>query len=156
MDSGMSGYAITCAGTDLSTGQAGRSPSGEVWQRLCELLIVEAECWCSAGFAALPRLSTLARSGTPEHREHAIELASMIVMTLHRNYEDDDLVRAEPAALATLHRLAASRLAGMSAHQLLWSFQAACAFAGHTFWATISLDFTDEHSRSTARTARRH
>jgi hypothetical protein len=89
----------------------------------------------------------LAQSGATEHRNHAIDLAAMIVMTLHRNDEHDDLVRANPAALATLHRLAESRLPGMSGSQLVWSFQAACAFAGYTFWAAISLDFTDEHYR---------
>jgi hypothetical protein len=61
--------------------------------------------------------------------------------------EHDDLARANPAALATLHRLAESRLPGMSGRRLTWSFQAACAFAGYTFWAVISLDFTDEHYR---------
>ncbi|MET7425739.1 hypothetical protein [Dactylosporangium sp. NPDC005555] len=127
--------------------RAEREPSAEVWERLDRLLIVEGECWFSAGFAALPRLSSLAQSGAAEHRAQAIDLAAAIVMTLHRHHRDDDLVRADPAALATLHRLAAPRLAGMSGGQLLRSFQAACAFAGYTFWATISLDFTDEHYR---------
>jgi hypothetical protein len=53
----------------------------------------------------------------------------------------------DPAALATLHRLAETRLPGRSGRQLVRSFQAACAFAGYTFWAAISLDFTDEHYR---------
>ncbi|MEU0563632.1 hypothetical protein [Dactylosporangium maewongense] len=128
--------------------RAEREPSTEVWERLDKLLIVEAECWYSAGFAALPRLSALAYSGAAEHRAHAIDLAAMIAMTLHRHHRDDDLVRANPAALATLHRLAASRLPSMSGGQLLRSFQAACALAGYTFWATISLDFTDEHYRT--------
>jgi hypothetical protein len=127
--------------------RAEREPSAEVWQRLVALLIVEAECWCSAGFAALPRLSALAQSGAAEYRDDAIELASTIIMTLHRNDEHDELVRADPAALAALHRLAESRLPGMSGGQLVWLFQAACAFAGYTFWAAISLDFTDEHYR---------
>jgi hypothetical protein len=124
-----------------------REPSTGVWQRLDRLLIVEGECWYSAGFAALPRLSALAHSGAEGHRAHAIDLAAAIVMTLHRHHRDDDLVRADPAALATLHRLAAQRLPSMSGRALLRSFQAACAFAGYTFWATISLDFTDEHYR---------
>jgi hypothetical protein len=68
-------------------------------------------------------------------------------MMLHVRHQDDDLVRADPAALATLHRLAASRLPSIPGDYLLWSFQAACALAGYTFWATISLDFTDEHYR---------
>jgi hypothetical protein len=98
--------------------RAERAPSADVWQRLDALLIVETECWCSAGFAALPRLSALAQSGAAEYRDHAIDLASMIVMALHRNGEHDDLVRANPAALATLHRLAESRLPGMSGRRL--------------------------------------
>ncbi len=48
--------------------RAEREPSTKVWERLDELLIVEAECWYSAGFAALPRLSALAQSGAAEHR----------------------------------------------------------------------------------------
>ncbi|MEV0564904.1 hypothetical protein [Dactylosporangium sp. NPDC050588] len=125
--------------------RAERVPSTEVWERLDKLLIVEAECWYSAGFAALPRLSALAQSGAAEHRTHAIDLAAMIVMTLHRHHRDDDLVRADPAALAALHQLAACRLPSMFGGQLLRAFQATCAFAGYTFWATISLDYTDEH-----------
>lgn len=127
--------------------RAERAPSAEVWQRLDALLTVETECWCSAGFAALPRLSALAQSGVTQYRGHALDLASTIVMTLHRNGEHDELVRADPAALAALHRLAGARLPGMSGRRLVWSFQAACAFAGYTFWAAISLDYTDEHYR---------
>ncbi|WP_344088890.1 hypothetical protein [Luedemannella helvata] len=123
----------------------GQQPSAEAWKRLGDRLVVERECWCSAAYAALPRLSALAQSGTEENRKAAIELASMIAMTLHQRHADDDLVRADPSALATLFRLAASRLSTMAGSQLRSSLQAACAFAGYTFLAVISLDFSDEH-----------
>jgi hypothetical protein len=51
--------------------RAEREPSAEVWHRLGALLLVEGECWCSAGFAALPRLSALAHSRATEYRDHA-------------------------------------------------------------------------------------
>ncbi|MEH0934048.1 hypothetical protein [Micromonospora psammae] len=124
-----------------------REPSADLWKELDNRLITEGECWYSAGYAALPRLSALAQMGAEEHRQAAIQLASMIAMTLHRHHTDDDLVRVDPSALATLHRLTLSRLPGMTGDQFRWYFQAAAAFAGYTFWATISLDFSDEHYR---------
>ena len=66
-------------------------------------------------------------------------------MTLHRHHGDDDLVRAEPSALVTLHRVTESRLPELAGSELHRYFQAALAFAGYTFRATISLDYSDEH-----------
>ncbi|MEV4757297.1 hypothetical protein AB0J86_19575 [Micromonospora sp. NPDC049559] len=124
-----------------------QEPNAGLWRELGRRLVVETECFCSAGFAALPRLSLLAEHGTEEYRDTAIKLASMIAMTLHRHHRDDDLVRAEPAALATLHRLTRSRLPSVTGSEFRDYFQAALAFAGYVFWATISLDYSDEHYR---------
>jgi hypothetical protein len=54
-------------------------------------------------------------------------------------------VRAHPEALGVLHRLARARLPGYLGPELVEQLQDALAFAGFTFWASISLDFTDEH-----------
>ncbi|MEJ3745752.1 hypothetical protein WEI85_20970 [Actinomycetes bacterium KLBMP 9797] len=122
-----------------------RQPDATVWAELEDRLIVEAECCCSAGFAALPELARLAQSGTNEHRDRALDLAALIVRTLHRYDEHDDLVRADPRALAVLHRLAQARLRGCARPELVGRLRDTLAFAGYTFWASISLDFTDEH-----------
>ncbi|MEO3930656.1 hypothetical protein ABGB07_43435 [Micromonosporaceae bacterium B7E4] len=121
------------------------SPDATVWHELENRLVVEGECCCSAGFAALPELARLAQSGTDEHRDRALDLAAVIVRSLHRYDEHDDLVRANPAALAVLHRLAQARLPGCAGPELVGRLQDSLALAGYTFWASISLDFTDEH-----------
>ncbi|MET8040233.1 hypothetical protein ABZU25_05115 [Micromonospora sp. NPDC005215] len=54
-------------------------------------------------------------------------------------------MRANPEALAVLHRLAQARLQGCAGPELVRQLQDTLAFAGYTFWASISLDFTDEH-----------
>ncbi|GIG93369.1 hypothetical protein Pen02_83050 [Plantactinospora endophytica] len=74
-----------------------------------------------------------------------MDLAALIVRTLHRYDEHDDLVRADPQALAVLHRLAQARLPECAGPELVRRLQDALAFAGYTFWASVSLDFTDEH-----------
>ncbi|MFB6392376.1 hypothetical protein [Polymorphospora lycopeni] len=122
-----------------------RTPDAGLWNELDNRLIVESECWCSAGFAALPRLGALARIGTGETRDRALVVASTIVATLHRNHAYDDLVRAVPSTLAVLHRATRSRLPGTTGPEFRQYFRAALAFAGYTLWATISLDFSDEH-----------
>lgn len=123
----------------------GRVPDASLWDELDRRLVVEAECFCSAGFAALPALSRLARSGDAEQRDRALDLAAVITRTLHRNHEDDRLVRADPQALAELHDLARTRVATCAGPTLLRQLQDTLAFAGYTFWAAISMDFTDEH-----------
>lgn len=65
--------------------------------------------------------------------------------SLWKELADDDLVRAEPAALAALHRLVRARLPGMVGAELRGHVPAALAFAGYTLWAITSLDFSDEH-----------
>ena len=124
-------------------------PDAGTWKDLERQLVVEGECWCAAGFAALPGLARIARSGARPDRDRALDLAAVIVRSLHRNHEHDDLVRANRHALAALHRLAEDRLAAATAPtatpSLVRLMQDALGFAGYTFWATISLDFTDEH-----------
>ncbi|MDP9792877.1 hypothetical protein J2S43_001389 [Catenuloplanes nepalensis] len=122
-----------------------RQPDLPTWRDLERRLVVEAECWCSAGFAALPALARLARSGAEADRDRALDLAAVIVRSTHRNQEHDDLVRRIPETLATLHRLSRDRLATCTGPALVRRLQGALAFAGYTFWATISMDFTDEH-----------
>jgi hypothetical protein len=123
----------------------GRQPDGVVWDEVESRLVVEAECCCSAGFAALPELSQLAQSGADECRERALRLAAVIVRTLHRYHRHDNLVRTSPEALAVLHSLARTRLATHTGPALAQQMQDALALGGYTFWASISLDFTDEH-----------
>jgi hypothetical protein len=125
--------------------QLGRRPDDDAWNELDSRLVVEAECHCSAGFAALPELGRLAQSGADEYRNRALGLAAVIVRTLHHHHRHDDLVRTAPEALAVLHRLARTRLAGRTGHALVRRLQDTLAFAGYTFWASVSLDFTDEH-----------
>ncbi|HEX6683654.1 MAG TPA: hypothetical protein VF062_12705, partial [Candidatus Limnocylindrales bacterium] len=98
-------------------------------------------------FAALPEIATLAGQSTTESRDEALTLAGDIARTLHKYHDADDLVRAKPHAFATLHRLAADSLPGLTATDFRMRFQAALAFAGYTFWAVISLDYSDEHYR---------
>jgi hypothetical protein len=86
----------------------GQEPDAALWREIDSRLVVEAECFCSAGFAALPALSQLAQSGDTEQRDRALDLAAVITRTLHRNHEDDRLVRASPQALAVLHHVARS------------------------------------------------
>jgi hypothetical protein len=123
----------------------GREPDAALWDELDGRLIVEAECCCSAGFAALPELGRLARSDAGEHRDRALDIAAVITRTLHRYHEHDDLVRTDPQALAVLHRLGQARLAARAGPALIERLRDTLAFAGYTFWASISLDFTDEH-----------
>ncbi|GAA3455661.1 hypothetical protein [Dactylosporangium matsuzakiense] len=122
-----------------------RYPTTEAWDEIERRLVVEAECWCSAGFAALPRLAELAQSGTEEHQIRALRLAATIVRSLHRSYQYDDIVRAGTEALKALHRLARNRPTVHTGRAFVAHLQYTLAFAGFTFWATISLDFTDEH-----------
>jgi hypothetical protein len=126
-----------------------RQPTPQLWHDLSSLLVVEGEVFCRAGLAALPRLAALAERGGAESRDEALALASSIVRTLHKYHDADDL--AEPAAFATLYRVAAGALPGTDFHD---HFQAALSFAGYTFWAVIGLDYTDEHYHPAARTAR--
>ncbi|WP_378079191.1 hypothetical protein [Actinoplanes sichuanensis] len=120
-------------------------PSGDLWEALEGLLIVEVECWFREGFAALPALARIAQSSGERDRHQALDLAAMIVRTLHRNHMYDDLVRANSEAVADLHRLAEARLTASGHRALTTLLQDALAFAGYTLWASISLDFTDEH-----------
>ncbi|MFG2045127.1 hypothetical protein [Dactylosporangium sp. NPDC048998] len=123
-----------------------RRPAAAAWDEIERRLIVEAECWCSAGFAALPRLAELALSAAAEHQGRAMQLAGTIVRSLHRCHQYDDLVRTSAEALTVLHRIAQLRLtADCTGRALVAQLQDTLAFAGYTFWATISLDFTDEH-----------
>lgn len=117
-----------------------RQPTPQLWHDLNSLLVVEGEVFCRAGLAALTRLAALAERGGAESRDEALALASSIVRTLHKYHDADDL--AEPAAFATLYRVAAGALPGADFHD---HFQAALSFAGYTFWAVIGLDYTDEH-----------
>ncbi|MEV0899077.1 hypothetical protein [Actinoplanes sp. NPDC049802] len=120
-------------------------PDAALWNELDRRLIVEDECFFAVGFAALPTLSQLAQAGDTEQRDRALDLAAVITRTLHRNHEDDRLVRAIPDVLAVLHRLARARVATCTGPTLVRRLQGTLAFAGYTFWASISLDFTDEH-----------
>lgn len=86
----------------------------------------------------------LAERRTDKDRDRALKLAAVIVRTLHRHHRHDDLVRINPEAIAALHRLARARLA-YDGPALIQQLQDALAFAGYTLWASISLDFTDEH-----------
>ncbi|WP_093622477.1 hypothetical protein [Actinoplanes philippinensis] len=122
-----------------------REPDAALWEELDSRLIVEAECFCSAGFAALPALGRLAQSGDTEQRDRALDLAALITRTLHRHHEDDRLVRAAAPTLVALHRLARKRIASAAGPATVRQLQDILAFAGYTFWAAISLDFTDEH-----------
>lgn len=125
--------------------QLERRPDAEVWKELEARLVVEGECWVSAGFAALPGLAKLAQSGAETDRHQALDLAAVIVRTLHRNHENDDLVRTSPESPAALRHLAQARLDTSSCITLTKLLQDTLAFAGYTFWAWISLDFADEH-----------
>lgn len=120
-------------------------PDAALWDELDRRLVVENECFFSVGFAALPALSQLAQSGDTEQRDRALDLAAVITRTLHRNHEDDRLVTANPQALAVLHSLAQARVATCVGPPLVRRLQDTLAFAGYTFWASISLDFADEH-----------
>ncbi|MEV6303475.1 hypothetical protein AB0M02_28975 [Actinoplanes sp. NPDC051861] len=122
-----------------------RRPDAALWDELNRRLVVEDECFFSVGFAALPALSRLAQSGDTEQRDRALDLAAVITRTLHRNHEDDRLVRADPQALRVLHGLAQIRVATCVGPTLARLLQDTLAFAGYTFWASISMDFTDEH-----------
>jgi hypothetical protein len=122
-----------------------RRPTALLWEELDRRLVVEGECFSSAGFAALPALSRLAQSEAAEHRDRALDLAGVIARTLQRCHEHDHLVRARPQALAELLRLARLRLAAGAGSALARQLQDTLAFSGHLFWASISLDFTDEH-----------
>lgn len=137
---GASGVAV-----GMLLGRLAQQPDAAVGDELEARLVVEGECCCSAGFAALPALGRLAVSGSGEDRDRALDLAAVIVRTLHRFDEHDDLVRAASDALAVLHRLAQARLRACAGHGLVGRLQDTLAFAGYTFWASISLDFTDEH-----------
>ncbi|MEH1017066.1 hypothetical protein V6U90_28710 [Micromonospora sp. CPCC 206060] len=130
---------------EMLLGQLARQPDDAVWSEVEGRLVAEAECFCSAGFAALPELSRLARSGSDKDRDRALKLAAVIVRTLHRHHQHDDLVRVGPEAIAALHRIARARLAACIGPALVQRMQDTLAFAGYTFWASISLDFTDEH-----------
>lgn len=120
-------------------------PDAALWRELDRRLVVEAECFCSAGVTALPALSRLAQSDDTEQRDRALDLAAVITRTLHRNHEDDRLVRANPQALAALHQRAQQRISSGTGPAIVRPLQDTLAFAGYTFWASISLDFTDEH-----------
>nr|BFE58897.1 hypothetical protein GCM10020063_034230 [Dactylosporangium thailandense] len=120
-------------------------PTAEAWDEIEHRLVVEAECWCSAGFAALPRLAELAQSGAEEHQVRALRLAATIVRSLHRCHQYDDIVRAGAQALTVLHRVARNRPTTHTGQAFVAQLQDTLALAGYTFWATISLDFTDEH-----------
>ena len=120
-------------------------PEVALWEELDHRLVVENECFFSVGFAALPALSQLAQSGDTEHRDRALDLAAAITRTLHRHHEDDRLVRTNPQALEVLHGLAQTRVATGVGPTLVRWLQDTLAFAGYTFWASISLDFADEH-----------
>lgn len=124
-----------------------RQPSPQLWQELRKLLVVEGEAFCRASFAALPRITGLAERGIVDSRDEALTLAGEIARTLHRYRDADDLVRAERDSFTTLHRLAVDSLPGRSGADFRERFQAALAFAGYTFWAVISFDYSDEHYR---------
>lgn len=120
-----------------------RQPTSQLWHDLSSLLVVEGEVFCRAGLAALPRLATLAERGDTANRDQALALASSVTRTLHRYHDADDL--AEPAAFATLYRVAAEALPGRTGSDFRDHFQAALSFAGYTFWSVIALDYSDEH-----------
>jgi hypothetical protein len=124
-----------------------RQPSPQLWQELRKLLVVEGEAFCRASFAALPRIAVLAEQGARENREEALTLAGDIATTLHHFRDADDLVRSERNVFASLHHLAAQSLSGRTGKDFHERLQAALAFAGYTFWAVISLDYSDEHYR---------
>ncbi|GAA4607474.1 hypothetical protein GCM10023107_81620 [Actinoplanes octamycinicus] len=120
-------------------------PSSDLWKELEGLLIVEAECWVQEGFTALPALARIAQDSGEKDRHQALDLAAVIVRTLHRNHLYDELVRANSEAVAALHRLAQARLTDSGNLTRTTLLQDTLAFAGYTFWASISMDFTDEH-----------
>jgi hypothetical protein len=120
-------------------------PSAGVWKELENRLIVEAECWYLEGFTALPALARIAQSGDKTERHRALDLAAVIVRTLHRNHLHDEVVRANSETVAALYRLAQNRLTASGSPSLTKLLQDTLAFAGYTFWASIGLDFTDEH-----------
>jgi hypothetical protein len=122
-----------------------RHPSSELWKELEGLLIVEADCWFREGFTALPALARIAQVSGEKDRHQALDLAAVIVRTLHRNQLHDELVRANSEAVAALHRLTQARLTDSDNLTLTTLLQDILAFAGYTFWASISMDFTDEH-----------
>jgi hypothetical protein len=127
-------------------GGAGELPVAAAWEEIDSRLIVEEECWCSAGFAALPRLAELACCGVEEQQNRALDLAATIVRSLHRCHEHDHVVRSSSAALVVLHSMARARLASSGAGRtFVRQLQDAIAFAGYTFWAVIDIDFVDEH-----------
>ncbi|GAA3265588.1 hypothetical protein Dvina_16995 [Dactylosporangium vinaceum] len=130
-------------------GRLEQRPDARTWKDLERRLVVEGECWCSAGFAALPGLAGIARAAARPDRDRALDLAAVIVRSLHRNHKHDDLVRANRHVPAALYRLAEDRLASVrapsAASALVHVMQDALGFAGYTFWAKISLNFTDEH-----------
>ncbi|GAA1654507.1 hypothetical protein [Actinoplanes couchii] len=86
-----------------------QQPDAALWKELDSRLVVEAECCCSAGFAALPALSRLARSDDTEQRDRALDLAAVITRTPHRNHEDDHL--ASSAATGTTRQSATTTTA---------------------------------------------
>lgn len=120
-------------------------PAGDLWAELERLLTDEVECWYREGFTALPALARIAGSSGERDRHRALDLAAVIVRTLHRNSLYDEVVRANAESVAALHHLARARLTGGGPPGLTRLLQDALAFAGYTFWAVISLDFTDEH-----------
>ncbi|MGN9907847.1 hypothetical protein ACTMTJ_09870 [Phytohabitans sp. LJ34] len=81
-----------------------RHADASAWHELEDRLLVEGECCCSAGFAALPELARLAQSGTNEHRERALDLAALIVRTLHRYVHRTPLTPATPEDLTGIAR----------------------------------------------------
>jgi hypothetical protein len=115
----------------------------EVWDELESRLIVEGECWCADGYAALPRLAELAHDAGDRHRDRALRLAATIVRSLHRCDEFDDLARAAADHVAALRGTARAGL--VAGPDFLDRLRDAVALAGYTFWAAIDMDFTDEH-----------
>ncbi|RAK26236.1 hypothetical protein B0I29_12886 [Actinoplanes lutulentus] len=126
-------------------GRLEHQPTTELWNELERKLAVEAECWYLEGFAALPALARIVQSGAETDRLRALDLAAVIVRTLHQNHLYDDVVRANSEAVTTLCGFARTRLTTSSDLPLTRLLQDTLAFAGYTFWSSISLDFTDEH-----------
>ncbi|SHN46314.1 hypothetical protein [Cryptosporangium aurantiacum] len=123
-----------------------RQPTAELWQELRHGLgVIECETWCRVSFAAIPRIAAIAEQSRGDDREEALDLAADIARSLVFYRDADDLVRSARDAYATLHRLAAESLADRTGIAFVQRLQAALAFAGHTLWATVGMDYSDEH-----------
>ncbi|WP_143665017.1 hypothetical protein [Streptomyces sp. TLI_55] len=118
--------------------QVERAETTEAWDELWDRLCLHGETVSSAGFAALPRLATLA-----PRSDQALELAGAIMRCVLQYHDGEALIEECADVIATLRELADQRLRTRPSdyHRVFCDL---LAFAGQYHWSAALGDFTDD------------